>query len=718
MKPVSKIGWTRGLLLALLFGVTACLLLSRNQPADLPPGKPPAPISREYRLPVAPRVFLPAPLRAPFRQFCREGEGREAFRAMKAEFDERDLTGALPEEPQDDGSRLPLTPESIRISRDGQIACNRISGIAEAATLLWLVTGEEPYKARAREALLQASGWDPPVLYYNDEAVFRLWRRLPFVYDQLRGELSPAERESILAGLKRIGEKTALYVISMTGETRRNSAEGKAPSHAVRFVPMIGLAGLALYDDLDAAPGWLRFALHFYREQYPPYGGDDGGYAEGCAYWRGTVEHGRFQDALLSIGHPDAWKDPFWRQTGYFPLYFVGPQPTYTFGDTPRPAGKMTLEPAVTTFMNRLGRRFRDPYLIAGARQPGVRQVNRRLLNISSQDYPGGMEYLLQDFFVSLEPPVPPGDLTELPPTRSFNDVGWVSLHSAPGRPEEDIALAFKSSPHGAVSHAFADQNAFLFSAYGKPLAIRAGHRDFYSSDHYVRYTRTTAAQNALLIGGRGQAHSPEASGRIVRCVELPRAVWLTGDATQAYASGAQTPPARVRRDLLFIDRRYLVVADEVELSAPDTVQWLLHSEGPMKWNPARSELSIENGGVHLRGVLLAGEGTFRAEVTSTFPVPVHPDYLERRSHTRPDGSVIDLFPDEYHFSASTGERVLHHRIYAVLWPEKGDGPGPRAVWDGEWLSISRPDGKSDRLRLAADRVEIESPGLHQPGAL
>src|SRR5207253_11481057 len=79
-------------------------------------------------------------------------------------------------------------------------------------SLCWLVTGDEKYFAKAREILLAASTWHlgPPGkpvdwkkgpvpgatdIYYNDEAHFRLWRKLPLVYDQ-RSEEHTSELQS------------------------------------------------------------------------------------------------------------------------------------------------------------------------------------------------------------------------------------------------------------------------------------------------------------------------------------------------------------------------------------------------------------------------------------------------------------------------------------------------------------------------------------------
>src|SRR5690606_33197749 len=135
--------------------------------------------------------------------------------------------------------------------------------IAEAAALLWRVTGEERYLAQAKAYLLgearwslEASGWeDGPRpggtdVYYNDEAHFRLWRKLPLVYDQIRDTLTDTDRASLLEHYRERGRRSVAFIrAGRTAELQYNSLAVIPASHPVRFMPMTGLAALALWDD-------------------------------------------------------------------------------------------------------------------------------------------------------------------------------------------------------------------------------------------------------------------------------------------------------------------------------------------------------------------------------------------------------------------------------------------------------------------------------------
>ena len=137
---------------------------------------------------------------ADFRKYCTTGPGAHAFSRIKADFDQSYLNWQCPPEPMTYGDPDPKKRSSDKADkwRHAQDVCGRVAGVAEAATLIWLVTGEQRYLDKAKEILLCACTWHfapnwkkGPVagatdIQYNDEAHFRLWRKLPQVYDQLQ----------------------------------------------------------------------------------------------------------------------------------------------------------------------------------------------------------------------------------------------------------------------------------------------------------------------------------------------------------------------------------------------------------------------------------------------------------------------------------------------------------------------------------------------------
>ena len=676
---------------------------------------------------IAPRTNILAGRTDAFRAYCTTGEGAKAFAKIRADLDREYLALPFPTEPVTYGDPSPSKRDSEKADkwRAVQDTCGVISGVAEAATLCWLVTGEEKYLAKAKDFLLRSCAWhfapdwpSGPVvgatdIYYNDEAHFRLWRKLPLVYDQLRGRLTPAERQTVLAHFRERGNRSVRWIEheGNVSQITRNSIAADLSSHPVRFMPMTGLTALALWDDLPEARAWWAYAYKFYRDQFSPWGGNDGGWGEGTAYWRGTFEHAAFQDALLAIGDPLAYATPFWKNSPFFAVYNVQPYLHTTFGDTSN-AGHFNLEPVIADYMEHVARVQQNGFFRAYAeictdRRP--RPIDKGLEDLS-RTYPTAAEFLVRNFIVSDKPLPASRPLAELPPHRYFKDVGWVSLHSALGRPEDDIHLTFKSSPYGSFSHSHADQNSFILNAYGDGLAINSAYREFHNSPHHAQWTRQTISKNALLIDGLGQkAQSKEATGKITRFETGERYVLTTGDATAAYAL-AQKDQARVQRvtrDLVFIDQRYVVLRDRVELTTPGKLFWLLHAEHDLAWDGVTSTAFIRGRKSTLTARLLLPGSAWHGTVTDRFPVPVDPKYAKGEV----TGSYLTgSWHNQQHLTLASTEAAQSYTIWTVLWPERTGSvpPALNAVWTLGALVISRPDGKTDRLRLDDHSLALE----------
>ncbi len=679
----------------------------------------------------APRTTVLAGRQAAFRAYCTTGEGTKAFARIKADLDKDYLAMPFPAEPVTYGDPDPKQRDSAKADkwRDVQDLCGRITAVTEAATLVWLVTGEEQYFLKAKEFLLRASAWhfapvwkSGPVvgatdIEYNDEAHFRLWRKLPLVYDQLRAKLTPEEKQKALAHFQERGERSVRTIKAARIERlRRNSLEVDPASHAVRFMAMTGLTGLALWNDLPAAREWWRFAYVFYRDQFSPWGGDEGGWAEGCAYWRGTFEHAAFQDVLLAIGDPLAYASPFWRNSPYFALYNVQPYLHTTFGDTSN-AGRFNLDPNVADYLEHVSRIhengfFRSYAALCTDERP--RPAEKGLASLD-RTYPTACEFLVRDFIASAKPLPPPRPLSELPQNRFFRDVGWVSLHSALGRPEEDIHVTFKSSPYGSFSHSHADQNAFILNAYGEGLAINSAYREFHRSPHHQQWTWQTKSKNALLIDGLGQnAQDKKATGKITRYEITERAVWTTGDATVAYQSG-QTEKDRVQRatrDLVFVDSRYVVLRDRVVLQTPGKLSWLLHAERNLTWDnkAGRAVIRGVQGKATLVVQLVAPGVNWRGSVTDRFPTPVDTKYVSGETGS---SYVTGKWSNQSHLTVESTEAAADFTVFAVLWPDREAGVSlPVKAVDDATLEVKRPDGRTDFVCITDTTCEISATPL------
>jgi hypothetical protein len=679
----------------------------------------------------APRTTILAGRHDAFRAYVSSGPGAAALARIKTDFDARCFDLPFPEEPLTYGDPSPSTRDSTKVDlwRGQQDTCGRISAVAEAATMLWIATGEERYLEKAREWLLGSCSWSLDAsawasgpgpgatdVAYNDEAHFRLWRRLPLVYDQLREHLSPDERATVLAHFRARGTRSVEW-IKRTGNIerlQRNSLAVVPSSHPVRFMPMTALSALALWDELPEARDWWEFAYLYYRDRFPPFGGDDGGWAEGVAYWRGVIEHAAFQDALAAIGDPLAYSDPFWRNTPYFQIYNVQPYRHTAFGDLSN-AGRFNLEPVVADFMRHLARMTGDgrlptyASLLTDTRPPPAEAGLANLDRI----YPTAAEFLVRNFTAASLPLPAAASLDDLPQERWFRDVGWVSMHSALGRPSEDIHATFVSSPYGSFSHSHAHQNAFILNAWGENLAIASGYREFHNSPHHDGWTRQTVSKNAILIDGHGQnPRDRHAIGAVTRYESAARWVLATGDAAEAYRRGpAGDGVERVTRDFLFVDRRYVVIRDRVTTRRPSTLSWLLHAEKAIEWDEAGSTALVRTPGATLTTRLVAADGgAWRVRVLDTFPVPVDPKYVRGGAA---NFTTTGSWQEQSHLFADTVAPATDHTVFAVVWPERGPTPPvPDALrvnlHDATTLVVTRPDGRTDRIHIDDTRVAVD----------
>lgn len=674
----------------------------------------------------APRTLVAAGRREAFRAYVTTGPGAQAFRRIREDFDRDLLAAPFPAEPRTYGDPSPRRRTSERVDqwRAAQDVCGFVGGVTEAAALLWVATGDARYLGKARDFLLRACAWslDPSgwpggsvrgatAITYNDEAHFRLWRKLPLAYDQIRDQLSAEEKALVLAHFRDRGRASFAWLEEEGRISRvlRNSLRVEPSSHPIRFMPMTGLAALALWDDLpDDARAWWETTYRFYRDQFPTWGGDDGGWSEGAAYWRGTIEHAAFQDALLAIGDASAYATPFWRQHGYFPVYNVTPYPSTGFGDFSN-AGKFNLEPAMAEYLTHVARVTGDGMLLSYARlcnDPRPSPAERGLRGLD-RAYPTSTEFLVRNFIAADRPLPAPRSLGELPPDRFFRDIGWVSLHSALGQPADDIHVTFVSSPYGSFSHSHAQQNALILNAYGQNLAIASGYREFHNSPHHNAWTRQTRSKNALLIDGEGQKpQSREATGEIIHFAVMPRATWTAGDATAAYRANPKLRHVeRVRRDLVFIDRRYVVLCDTVDLAQPGRISFLLHAERPLTWDGAERTALIRAEGATLSARLIPEDGgSWEAQLSDRFTEPVDPKYIGQSL-----AGVVRSWGNQGHLQASPTTAARHHRLYTVLWPERGGTPSlAQARLEGATLVVQRPDGRTDRITFAEDAVRVE----------
>jgi hypothetical protein len=341
---------------------------------------------------------------------------------------------------------------------------------------------------------------------------------------------------------------------------RKNYLTYPGESHDGRLIAYLTDMSLAMAGETPDAETWLTYSLKALLTFYPHWAGSDGGWAEGTAYglWYNTFYIPAFEGLRQLAGY-DLWQRPFFNNVRYFFFYCTANHGEIRpFGDGAERGGPgVSRGSGYAELMAFHAHRYDDPYVGWWVKQiPG---------------YAGGgaLSLLHEDELPAKAP-------TDLPNSRVFKSVGWAGLHSDVSDPKNDTCLIFKSSPYGSVSHSHGDQNAFAIMKGGAALAIPSGHYGpSYGKPHHAQWTRSTKANNCVLVNGQGQTiRSAAANGAIVDFKDAPGYSYVAGDATAAYMGKLR----KWIRRILFLRPGLFLLLDEVAAPTSSRFQWMLHA--------------------------------------------------------------------------------------------------------------------------------------------
>ncbi|MBW7996993.1 MAG: DUF4962 domain-containing protein [Candidatus Glassbacteria bacterium] len=577
--------------------------------------------------------------------------------------------------------------------------------------LAWKVTGERKYLDGARKWLLHLAGWDPDgTTSYNltlpdgsegnDEAGMPILERMALAYDWIADELSHEDKVQVLASLRRRGQQ----VLEHYREVDFLSAPWS--NHDVRVLAFLGMAAVSCLGEFPEAEQWLDYVLRSYLSTFPTWGSDDGGWAQGLSYWSAYVGwHTNFLDGLRSATGINLYRKPFFRNNGYFAVYFHPPYATRGgFGDHGEAAPNLPEKLMLYKFAAAL----EDPVLLWQAENIEVPGGIESKLQVRDEDW-SWYEWFVEDVFAVLCPPpagFQPQAPTGLEDSRWLKDIGWVAMHSALGEAERDVWALFKSSRYGSFSHSHADQNSFQFNAWGRALLIDSGYYPWFGSPHHNLWTRQTKAHNAVLVNGRGQASSDmAAAGTITQYQPNGLVTFVTGDATAAYNAPMNDftveqwqelldeplPPAgpevrAARRTLAFRGeaqernlelrgepgRPWLAVHDYLAAAEPTTFQFMLHALERMEYDSKQGTVFVDNGPVRCVVRIIASQ-PLEFSQTDKFNVP--------------PGERYEGAANQWHLTVSTAGKALEAKFLAIMVPFRSTEPAPRIelVEDGSW---------------------------------
>ncbi len=445
--------------------------------------------------------------------------------------------------------------------------------------------------------VMNLASWDPngPTSYLTpggmDMAARYLTWTVALGYDWLYPSLTAAQRSQLLNTLN--VRNGAMY--SDIIGTRARIAKYPRDSHANQTLTVVAVISSLLAGDLPIANTWLNNSLPLFVNAVNPWGGDDGGFANGGTY--GMWDMGETLPNLIELKYAtgiDLAQKAWVRNWGRYLAYFIphGMQDgSMVFGDG--------FEMNETEHQARYGK---------GYTYFSPTPIGRWHMSQLSGEDQTRIEYLMAppaDF--SGPQPFPAGT----PNALYLPSIGFVAMHSNLAALDR-TSVYFKSSPppYGAYNHQHADQNAFVVNAGGKRLAIESGYYDSYKTAHWKEWYHTTKAKNAITFdGGVGQSFYEVGGkmgyGKITSFNSTTDYDIVTGDATQAYG-GALTLAQRM---LVYLRPNLILVYDNLASATSRQWEWNIHSLFQMTAT-SDTKATIQNGNESLCVTLLAGPAT------------------------------------------------------------------------------------------------------------
>jgi hypothetical protein len=230
------------------------------------------------------------------------------------------------------------------------------------------------------------------------------------------------------------------------------------------------------------------------------------------------------------------------------------------------------------------------------------------------------------------------------------------------------VYVGFKGGDNRA-NHSHLDLGSFVLDAGGTRWALDLGGDDYnlpgyFGKQRWTYYRLRTEGHNTLTIDGANQ--SPTARAPLVAFLSTPERAFAVADLTQAYAPAVQ----RARRGLALLERRRVLVQDEVQAPAPVEVGWNFHTRARSATEGARATLS--QGGVTLEARILSPAGA-RFEVFDATPSPPQAQQ-----------------PDVHNLVVRLPEKVRQLRLAVLLTPAGAGGEAPGLEPLDAWVAAGK----------------------------
>jgi len=199
------------------------------------------------------------------------------------------------------------------------------------------------------------------------------------------------------------------------------------------------------------------------------------------------------------------------------------------------------------------------------------------------------------------------------------------------------LFVGFKAGDNKA-NHSHLDVGDFVLDGFGARWAVDLGADDYnlpgYFGNHRWEYYRLRAeGQNTLVINpGTGPDKDPSAATRIVRFESNPTRAFAIADLSPAYKKQAR----RVMRGIALLERKRVLVQDEIVADSPAEVWWFMHTPAQVQVEDDGKRAVLKQVGVELQASLLSPAGA-RFELIDAVPLASspHPDKQAKNENVK-----------------------------------------------------------------------------------
>lgn len=178
----------------------------------------------------------------------------------------------------------------------------------------------------------------------------------------------------------------------------------------------------------------------------------------------------------------------------------------------------------------------------------------------------------------------------------------------------------------------------FVLDALGQRWACDLGGDDYnfpgyFGGGRWNYYRLRAEGHNTLVIDPDTHPdQDPRAATRIVRFDTKPASAFAIADLSSAYAQRA----TKVERGIALLDRKQVLIEDEITATKPSTLWWFMHTEAEIQPDAAGKVATLTRGGARLHAQILSPpDARFAVMPAAPLATSPHPEKQGDNKNTR-----------------------------------------------------------------------------------